>query len=323
MGVNLRDIIPHQDITFDDLKGKTIAVDALNTIYQFLSSIRQPDGTPLMDSNGRVTSHLTGLLYRTANLLRLGVKPVYVFDGEPPELKKTTLRERRMAKEKAMGEMEAAKREGRMDDALKYAKRTSKVTGEMLEESKNLLCHMGIPFIQAPGEGEAQCVYLCVKGEAWAVGSQDYDALLFGAPRLVKGLTMSGKLELSLVDLKDSLSSLGLTREQLIDVAILVGTDFDPGVKGIGPKKALKAVKEDAMGELEFDFDIDEVREIFLNPPVVEDYSLEWGSIDEESLVELLCGRHDFSENRVRKAVSDVRNSFKDFSQKTLDSWFT
>lgn len=322
MGVNLKDIVPHQILDFEQLHGKTIAIDALNTLYQFLASIRQPDGTPLMNSGGEVTSHLTGLLYRTSNLLKLGIKPIFVFDGEPPELKHHELQKRAEFKKESHAEWEKAKSEGRLEDALKYAKRTSRLTDEMLADSKQLLDYMGVPYIQAPSEGEAQCVHICLKNEAWAVGSQDYDALLFGAPRLVKGLTLSGKIELSLVDLSKTLEALGITREQLVDVAILVGTDFNDGVKGVGPKKGLKAVKENRMKELEIDFDLNEIRNIFLKPKVTDDYNIKWGSTDEKALVEFLCKKHNFSETRVVNAAHELLERQKAFSQQSLDRWF-
>ena len=322
MGVNLKDIVPHQNIDFEELHGKTIAIDALNTLYQFLASIRQPDGTPLMNSKGEITSHLTGLLYRTSNLLNMGIKPIYVFDGKPPELKRRELNRRAELKKESALEWEKAKQECRIEDAMKHAKRTSRLTDVMLEDSKKLLNLMGIPFIQAPSEGEAQCVHLCLKNHAWAVGSQDYDALLFGAPRLVKGLTLSGKMELSIVHLEKTLSELGISREQLIDIALLVGTDFNDGVMGIGPKKGLKAVKENKIGELQLDFDLDELRKIFLKPEVTDDYKISWGLADEKGLTEFLCGRHDFSQARVANAAKELTERQKAFSQQSLERWF-
>ncbi len=323
MGVNLKDIIPHEPLELEQLNGKVIAVDALNSLYQFLSSIRQPDGTPLMDAHGNVTSHLTGLLYRTSRLLKLGIRPVYVFDGKPSELKKHTLKKRRETKEHAQAEWEKAKQEGRIEDARKHAQRTSIFTEEMLEDSKKLLTLMGIPHIQAPGEGEAQCALLCQKNDAWAVGSQDYDALLFGAPQLVKGLTLSGNLESSIVCLEHVLQELGITREQLIDVAILVGTDFNEGVRGIGPKKGLQVVKEKRLSELNLDFDLDEVEKIFLQPEVTEDYEINWGKVDSDRMVDFLCRQHDFSEERVRKTSGEIADAYKnEFSQQGLSKWF-
>jgi flap endonuclease-1 len=192
----------------------------------------------------------------------------------------------------------------------------------MKSDSKMLLEHMGIPCIQAPSEGEAQCAHLCARGDAWGVGSQDYDALLFGASHLIKGLTLSGKFELSIIHSEKALKEIGLTREQLIDAAILVGTDFNEGVKGIGPKKALKAVKEGKVAELASDFDIDEVRSIFLHPEVSDGYRLEWKKPDRGALIEFMCNNHEFSTDRVNKAVDNLEAAMKEFSQKDLSRWF-
>ncbi|MBU0762330.1 MAG: flap endonuclease-1 [Candidatus Altiarchaeota archaeon] len=322
MGVNLKDIVDAKQINYADLSGKTVAVDALNSLYQFLASIRQPDGTPLMDSKGNVTSHLSGLLYRTTNLIKFGIKPVYVFDGEPSELKKKTLQKRREAKEEAQKKWEQAKSEGRIDDALKYSKRTSKLTREMGDEAKKLLTYMGVPWTQAPSEGEAQCTHIVLRGDAYAVASTDYDSPLFGAPHLVRGLTMSGKMELSQLDLEDTLKKLELTREQLIDVAILVGTDFDDGVYGLGPKKALKTVKEGGIGELQLDFNLDDIRDVFLNHPVTDEYDINYRKIDEDGLVNLLSNEHDFNIERVKRAATELSKAYRENTQQNISKWF-
>ncbi len=324
MGVNLKDIINSEPIDFADLKGKVIAVDALNSLYQFLASIRQPDGTPLMDSHKNITSHLSGLLYRTIRLLELGIKPVYVFDGKPPHLKHKEIAGRSALKDEAEYEWAKAKKEGRLEDAKKYAMRTSRLTSVMLDESKRLLCFMGMPYVQAPSEGEAQCVRLCMNEDAWAVGSQDYDSMLLGASRLVRGLTMSGTLELSMIRLDKALGDIALTREQLVDLAILVGTDFNEGIKGIGPKKALKIVKDGKVEEYrsQFEVDLDEVRDLFLDPDVTDDYAISWGRQDSEGLMKLLSAEHDFSADRVNNAIANLERHMKEFSQKDLSSWF-
>jgi flap endonuclease-1 len=321
MGVNLKDIVEARQITYNDLSGKTIAVDALNSIYQFLASIRQPDGTPLMDSRKNVTSHLSGLLYRTTNLIRLGIKPIYVFDGAPPELKKKTLQARKLHKEKAQKMWEDAKAQGRLDDAAKYGKRTSKLTREMGEEARLLLTCMGVPWVQAPSEGEAQCTHIVLRGDAYAVASTDYDSLLFGAPHIIRGLTMSGKMELTQIDLDETLKKIKLTREQLIDLAILVGTDFDDGIHGVGPKKALKIVKEGGVDSMEVDFDIGAVREIFLNHPVTDEYKTGYEKVDEEGLINLLATEHDFSTDRVKRASSELMKAYRENTQQTLGRW--
>jgi len=322
MGVNLGDIVKQKPLLFDDLAGKTIAVDALNTLYQFLSSIRQPDGTPLMDSEGNVTSHLSGLFYRTGKLLKMGVKPVYVFDGKPLKLKKNEIERRRALKRKAEEERVKALEEGRIDDARKFAKRTSKLTPEMREESKRLVELMGLPVIQAPSEGEAQCALVTQRGDAWATASMDYDALLFGAPRVVRGMTLSGKFELGFIELAEVLGELGVTREQLIDVALLCGTDFNEGVHGIGQKKGLKAVLENRLGEFHFEAALEDLEEVFLKHPVDEDYEIKWGKPDEEGLIELLHEKHQFSKERIIRTSNEIIKSFGDLSQQNLGKWF-
>jgi len=322
MGVNLKDIVLHEPLSFDELKGRVIAIDALNTLYQFLASIRQPDGTLLMDSRGGVTSHLSGILYRTGRLIGIGIKPIYVFDGEPPKLKRRELEGRAEIKKDAEAEWKKALKEKRLEDAKKFASRTSRLTDEMLGDSKKLLTLMGIPFVQAPSEGEAQCVHLCNRGDAWAVGSQDYDSLLLGAERLVRGLTLSGKIELEIIHLDKTLKGLDLTREDLVDVAILVGTDFNSGVKGIGPKKALKMVRENKFGSVELGCDPDEIRDLFLKPKVTDKYKIEWNSPQPDSMVEFLSGEHEFSEERVRKAAGNLSEAMKEFSQQSISQWF-
>lgn len=254
MGVKLKDIVSPRKIGFDDLRGRIVAVDAANSIYQFLSSIRQRDGTPLMDREGRVTSHLSGILYRTAAVMEREIKVFYVFDGRSHHLKGSTISKRVEARKKSEVEWKRALEEGDIERARKYAVRSSRMSDDIVEGSKRLLELMGVPYVQAPSEGEAQASFMVRKGDAWAVASQDYDCLLFGAPRVVRNLTLSGKLqEPEIIELEAALKKLSLTREQLVDLAILVGTDFNPGIKGIGPKKGLKLIRErgDIFGVLE------------------------------------------------------------------------
>ena len=318
MGVNLSDLVIRKPITLDALQGKVIAIDAYNALYQFLATIRQPDGTPLMDSRGNITSHLSGLLYRTINLLEKGIKPVYVFDGKPPEMKDLEILKRMKIKKEAEKKYEEALRRGDLEAARKYAQRALRLTEPMVRSAKTLLELMGIPYVQAPSEGEAQAAYMTRKGDAWATASQDYDSLLFGAPRLVRNLTISGRRKLpgkdvyveikpEIIDLEESLRTLGITREQLIDIAILLGTDYNPdGVKGVGPKRALRLIKtykslEKVLPIVNGEFPVDplEIRKFFLNPPVTDDYTLKWRMPDEEKVVEILCEEHDFSRDRV------------------------
>jgi flap endonuclease-1 len=333
MGVALRDIIAEYKVplAWEALPG-VAAVDAHNALYQFLSIIRQPDGTPLMDTKGRVTSHLSGILFRNTNFLERGIRPVYVFDGPPPDFKQKTIEERRNARIQAGERWEEALARGDTEEAYKQARSSSKVDHDVIETSKKLLSLMGIPCIEAPSEGEAQATHMVMHGDASYVVSQDYDTLLFGAPMLVRNLTISGKRKIhgrsitlnpEKVILADVVKGLGITREQLIQIAVLIGNDFNPGVKGIGPKTGLKLVKEGSfektLHEREPDFDPGAVIDFFLHPPITSEYDLAWHPPDPVKIEEMLCGEYNFSVERVRKALEGIAGKA---GQKTLDKWF-
>ncbi len=336
MGVDLKPLVKAKQISFHDLKGKVVAIDAYNTIHQFLSIIRQRDGTPLKDAQGRITSHLSGLLYRTANLVEAGIKPVYIFDGKPHPLKLRTLEERKEAREEAEKEWIAALEAGDMEEAFKKAQRTSRIDAEKVQEAKKLLEALGIPYVDAKREGEEQAAYMNAKGDVYAVASQDFDSLLFGAVRLVRNLAITGKRKLpdkqiwievspEEIELKKVLEENGITREQLVDIAILIGTDFNDGIKGIGPKKALQLIKkhgniENLMekGIIEEIENYEEVRKIFLEPEINEDYELSWEEVDEERTIELLCEEHQFSKDRVKNALEKYKKFAKTFKQRSL-----
>jgi flap endonuclease-1 len=333
MGVALRDIVVDykSPVSWDALSG-VAAIDASNALYQFLTIIRQPDGTPLMDHRGRVTSHLSGILFRMATFLDKAIRPVFVFDGIPADLKQATIEERRKLRTEAGERWKEALARGDEEEAYKQARSSTRVDVEVIRTAQELLRLMGIPFIQAPGEGEAQAAHMAAKGDVRYVVSQDYDTLLFGAPVLVRNLTVSGKRKIrgrtvsinpERIILSDLLIGTHLTREQLIDIGILVGTDFNEGVSGIGAKTALKLVqKGEAAAKLKEkmpDFDPGPIHELFLNPPVTNSYTLEWAQPDVEGIVSLLCSGFDFSEERVRKALEGF--SVKG-GQSTLEGWF-
>ena len=343
MGVDLGDLIPRTPVDLKSLSGKTIAIDAYNALYQFLAIIRQPDGTPLMDHTGKITSHLSGLFYRTCNLLELGIKVIYVFDGTPPALKEAEIKRRMRVKEEAVKKYEIALKEGRIEEARMYAQMTSHLKDYMTEDAKRLLTLMGVPWVQAPSEGEAQAAYLVRKRDADFCASQDYDSLLFGAPHLLRNLTISGRRKLprkkvyvevvpEIIELDRVLKELGITREQLIDIGILVGTDFNPnGIKGIGPKSALKLIKTygslekalPAIKKAEFPVEPARIREIFLHPNVTDDYKIEWKDPDVDGVISFLCGEKDFSEKRVRKALEKAIGGMKKArARRTLEAWF-
>ena len=339
MGINLSDVVTLEPRRLEDFSGEVLAIDAFNTLYQFLAIIRQPDGTPLMDRQGRITSHLSGLIYRLSNFVAAGIRPAFVFDGEPPRLKAHTLAARGEAKRRAEREWREAVEIGDLPTARTKAMQTSRLTDEMIDQSKRLLGLLGIPWVQAPGEGEAQASAMARNGIAYAAASQDFDALLFGSPRLVKNLAISGRRKLPRkevyvevqpeeISLEATLGNLGITREQLVDMGLLIGTDFNEGVKGIGPKKALALIKkhgslEGALAELGVDIESKaEVRAIFLAPNVFGHVEIRFRDPDPDGVRRMLCDEHDFSRERIDAALEKFGVARGEQKQQSLDSWF-
>ncbi|MHC1602013.1 MAG: flap endonuclease-1 [Methermicoccaceae archaeon] len=337
MGVDLGALMSPREVSFEELSHRRVAIDAYNTLYQFLSIIRQRDGTPLLDSSGRITSHLSGLLYRTSKMMEAGIKPLFVFDGKPPELKHATLEKREHIRKAARESWEKAKERG--EEVFVHAQASSKVDRQVLDDSMHLLEVMGVPFLVAPSEGEAQAAHMTRTKDADYVGSQDYDTLLFGATSMVRNLAITGKRKLprrsayvdikpEVIELEGELERLALTREQLVDIALLVGTDYNTGVKGVGPKKAYKLVSKgkdlfsilDSLGEhIEH---ADQIRQLFLNPDITDDYELVWHAPDEDGVLQFLCDERDFSPDRVKGALKKLKAASESEKQKRLDTWF-
>lgn len=337
MGLQIGELVSRKEISFKELTGKVIAVDAFNAIYQFLSSVRQPDGTPLMNSDGKITSHLSGIFYRNVALLSGGIKLIYVFDGEAHALKRKTVEKRQAAKDVAEEKYKKAVEDEDTEGMGKYAKGFTKLDSEMIYESKELLSAMGIAVVQAPSEGEMQCAQLVKDGQAFAVGSQDYDALVVGAPRLIQNLTLarrrkiaSGYVDITpeMIEYDKVINGLEINGDQLICLAILVGTDFNPGgVKGIGPKKALELVRRkkhpvsifeeitERFGDVGFDWK--EVFEIFKKPNVSRE-RVEFPKLDEARVKEILVERAEFSVERVEKQLEKLRELKKSTAQTKL-----
>jgi flap endonuclease-1 len=341
MGVDLGELVPRSVLELDELPKSKVAIDAYNALYQFLTVIRQPNGTPLMNSRGQITSHLQGLFYRTISLLELGLRPIYVFDGEVLSLKKDELAQRTLRRDQAAVEAKKAYEAGLYDTAYKKSVQATKVNAQIVAQAKELLGYMGVPTIDAPFEGEAQASKLVIDGQAYACASQDYDALLFGAPRLLRNLTITGKRKLpgrdqytdvkpELIELSEVLRVLGLTRTQLIELAILIGTDYNPkGFPGIGPKTAYKLIKEYSsikkiveVKKFELDFDVDIVIQEFSQPKVANNYQINWGAVNAESIIRFLCDEQDFSRERVQSAINRLLTASRELSQQSLEKWF-
>ncbi len=345
MSVDLSKLVVREKIEMSELSGKTIAIDAYNTIYQFLSIIRQPDGTPLTDSKGNVTSHLSGLFYRTIEFINAGINPLFVFDGIPSLLKQKTINARMRRRDEALLKWKRSVEEGKLEEARTYAQASTRINREIVESSKRLLALMGVPYITAPSEGEAEASYLCGVGEAYAAASQDYDTLLFGAPVVIRNLTISGRRKLpkkniyvnvepERIVLSETLSALGLSREQLVWVGIMLGTDFNEGIKGIGPVTALKLAKQSKSLDdvvkkatektgLEFDTDVHAVEALFMNPEVEKPNGIPAYSMPEkEELLKFLCEEHDFGRERIEKFVEKLAEKRSKGKQQGINRWF-
>jgi flap endonuclease-1 len=343
MGVNLSDLVEKQEIELDFLKGKRVGIDSYNMLYQFLASIRGPDGLPLADSHGQVTSHLTGLFYRTLNLVDLGIKPVFVFDGKPSKLKSETLRKRREVRTDAEKKSTEALKEGNLEDAQKFGSRALKLTPEMVNEAKELLGLLGIPIVEAPQEGEAQASTMVSRGQLFGVVSQDFDCLLFGANHLFRNVGLTGKRKVAgknfyvevkpqHIELDSVLKQLQISRQKLIWLGILVGTDFNEKFPKIGPKTALKLVQKNSSFEgiisetkFEPDFDYKEIEDVFMRPVSIDVASseLDQKEVKREKLLEFLVEKHDFSRERVENTINSfLKKKEETQKQKNLGQWF-
>ena len=344
MGVALTELLLMKEVDIGHFRGKILVVDTPMWLYQFLSNIRQRDGSLLMDSKGNVTSHLTGLFSRICNLIEMDIKLIFCFDGTPHKLKHITLEKRKGIKQEAMKNYEAAKEKDDTEGMKKYAARTSRLTSEMINEAKSLIEAFGIPVITAPQEAEAQASFIVRNKEAYALATNDADALLFQSPLIVRNLNMAGKkkktnklayetINSDLISLQENLNHLGITQDQLIALAMLIGTDFNAGgIKGIGPKTALKLVKQhgdnfnlmfnEAKWDDFFQFGWKEVFDVINYMPVTEDYKIEWKKVDEEKIMKLLVDDHDFSSERISAQLSDLSKAKSKGGQKGLGDFF-
>jgi len=341
LGFNLAPLVVKQRLTLNDLWGRVLAVDANNMLYQFLALIRMRDGKPFTDAAGHVTSHLIGLVFRTTRLLaEYNIRPIFVFDGKPPAQKMLTLKDRSLTRDKARREYELAVGRGDYAAAWSKAVRMDSLTQEMTGDAKRALSLLGIPLVQAPQEGEAQAAHMARREDVWAANSRDYDTVLFGAPRLVRYLTISGQEYLpslgtsrplipELIDLQKMLAALQITQEQLVDLAVLVGTDFNAGVRGVGPRTALKLIqKHKSLENLpagireKLPQNVQEIRRLFYHPHVTNNYSLRFSAVDEKGLAQFLCAERGFAADKVNVAIQRMR-FFNARDASNLNSWLS
>jgi flap endonuclease-1 len=332
MGVKINELAKKgkSKVFLKTLKNRIVAIDSYNLIFQFLSAIRYRDGKPLTDKEGNIVSHLSGIFYRTINYLTRDIKPIYIFDGNYPELKFDTLNERKKVRREAKKKAKKARNQGNIEEAIKYSKMTSTINSTIIEECKELINKFGIPFIQAKGEGEAQAAYMVKNNDAWGVVSKDYDTLLFGGTRFLNKFAPTKKTKLQkkieFISLSKMLNNLGITQEQLVEMAILIGTDYYPGVKWIGQHTALKLIRKykDLEGIMDAGKKIrgkkikvkreilEKIREIYLNPSLKKDYyPLIWKEVDFEGLMEYMIETYDFSEKRIKNNLQRLKQNQK------------
>jgi len=341
MGVQLGPLIVKRVINLRDLEGRMLAVDASSILYQFLSLIRYPDGTPLMDGRGHITSGLVGLFYRSSRLVyEYGIPMAFVFDGRRPDIKFSWLTEeerekRKMQREKTIREWREAVERRDLATAYSKAVTTGRLDSQVISDAKRVLDLMGVPWIQAPSEAEAQAAYMAKEGVAWASNSGDYDSLLFGTPRMARYISIAGKYrnvwlpsKPEIIELEGFLRAIRIKQEQLIDLALLIGTDYNRGIKGIGPKRALALVRRYGLIEkmpssitAQIHEDLAALRAAFMKPNVTREYKVEFRPIDREGILRFLCDERQFDEAKVMSALKKMRKAPKQEGQTSLLNW--
>ncbi|CAL2268812.1 unnamed protein product [Prunus armeniaca] len=324
---------------FESYFGRKIAIDASMSIYQFLIVVGRSGTEMLTNEAGEVTSHLQGMFSRTIRLLEAGIKPLYVFDGKPPDLKKQELAKRYSKRADATEDLAAAVEVGNKEDIEKYSKRTVKVTKQHNDDCKRLLRLMGVPVIEAPSEAEAQCAALCKSGKVYAVASEDMDSLTFGAPRFLRHLMdpSSRKIPVMEFEVAKVLEELNLTMDQFIDLCILSGCDYCDSIRGIGGQTALKLIRQHGSIEnileninkeryqIPEDWPYQEARRLFKEPVALSDeeqLEIKWSAPDEEGLISFLVNENGFNSDRVTKAIEKIKAAKNKSSQGRLESFF-
>lgn len=332
-----------KEFQLKNLFGRKVAIDALMCLYQFLIAVRQLDGQQLTNEDGETTSHLLGLFYRTIRMVENNIKPVYVFDGKPPVLKGGELEKRLQRRQEAEKQLEGAKESGDVAETMKFEKRMVRVSREQNDEAKKLLEYMGIPYVEAPCEAEAQCAELAAGGKVFAAASEDMDTLCYKPPFLLRHLTFSEarKMPIDQLEYSEAIAGLELSHEEFIDMCILLGCDYCETIKGVGPVTAYKLIKEHGLLEkivewielnpskskykVPENWPYKEARQLFLKPEVTpsSDVTIKWKEPDMEGLVNYMVKEKGFSEDRIRSGAEKLKKGLKGGVQGRLDGFFT
>ena len=222
---------------YKDYSGKVIAIDASLKIYKDLTAMRK-SGKDLTTKEGVVTSHLHGLLFLINKLLINKITPVIVFDGKPPEIKKGTLKKRADVKKLASNMLEENLVNLSMEEKITYFMQSTKISPEIIKDTKTMLTTLGISYIDSPEEADAQMVCLLQNKLAYAVATEDMDLLTFGADRVLKNFFATKEDEITEIDRDKMLKELKLTSKQFIDLSILMGCDYLPTIEKVGLVKS-------------------------------------------------------------------------------------
>lgn len=332
-----------KEFQLKNLFGRKVAIDASMCLYQFLIAVRQSDGQQLTNEDGETTSHLLGMFYRTIRLVENNIKPVYVFDGKPPVLKGGELEKRLLRREEAQKQVDDIKDTGSVAEVMKFEKRLVRVSREQNDEAKKLLELMGIPYVNAPCEAEAQCAELATGGKVFAAASEDMDTLCYEPPFLLRHLTFSEarKMPIDQIEYSEAIEGLGLTKSAFIDMCILLGCDYCETIKGVGPVTAYKLIKEHGSldkiiewiennpGKTKYkvpeNWPYDEARQLFMEPEVTKasEISLKWKEPDVDGLIEYMVKQKGFSEDRIRSGAEKLKKGLKTGVQGRLDGFFS
>lgn len=318
--------------------GRKVAIDASMSLYQFLIAVRGEGGAQLTSEDGETTSHLMGFFYRTIRMCDNGIKPVYVFDGKPPTMKAGELEKRKEKRDEAQAALDKAKEEGNMEEVDKQSKRLVKVGKSHVDDAKKLLKLMGVPYVSAPCEAEAQCAELVKGGKVYAAGTEDMDSLTFGTNILLRHLTFSEARKMPIKEfyLDKVLEGFEMDQTQFIDLCILLGCDYVDKIKGIGPVKAIELVKKHKTIEVILEnldktkypppenWMYQEARRLFKEPEVTpaSELDLKWEKPDEEGLVKFMCEEKGFQEERIRNGMKKLVKARSGATQGRLDSFF-
>lgn len=319
----LRDLAVIEKRPFGDLSGAVVAIDAHNWLYRYLTTtVKWTASDVYTTADGTEVANLVGIVQGLPKFFENDIIPVFVFDGVVTDLKAGEINERRAAKERAEAKAKAARDRGDGIEAARLEARTQRLTDTIQRTTRELLDILDVPHLEAPAEGEAQAAHMAKSGDVEYAGTEDYDALLFGSPLTLRQLTSKGDPEC--MDLEATLKSHDLTYEQLVDVGILCGTDFNEGVHGMGPKTAVTAIREhgDLTGVLDAREaaigSLEAVRELFLDPDVTDDYEFDTTLSPDIGAAREFVADWEIPDEEVSRGFERIEESV---TQTGLDQW--